>query len=81
MELELQYLITPRTTVSSSSFKVYTRDRSLRMINYVETDLFVTMLYGKTIDSVKVTSDSGVVGAVASHTFTFNTPIPLIATD
>jgi hypothetical protein len=53
----------------------------LRIINYVETDLFVTMLYGKEIDTVKVTSDSYVVGAIASHTFTFLTPIPLVATD
>jgi hypothetical protein len=67
--------------VSSSTFKVYTRDSSFRLINYVETDLFVTMIYGKTISTVKVTSDSAVVGAVASHTFTFNTPMPLIATD
>jgi hypothetical protein len=81
IELELQYLITPRITVSSSSFKIYTRDSELRMINYVETDLFVTMIYGKMIENVRVKSDSAVVGAIASHTFTFNTPMPLVATD
>jgi hypothetical protein len=81
MKFEVLSFITPRTTVSSSSFKLYTRDSLLRIINFVETDLFVTMLYGKTIDTVKVSVASGVVGAITSHTFTFNTPIPLVETD
>lgn len=46
-------------------------------MNFIESDLFVTMLRGKTITGIKVTSSSYVVGQIAEHTFTFDTPIPL----
>ena len=80
-EVELINLITPRTTVSSSSFKVYTRDSKENIINYVETELFVTMLYGKKISGARVSTSDPVVGNLATHSFTFNTNIPLIPSD
>jgi hypothetical protein len=80
-EIGIINMITPRTTVSSSSFKIYTRDSDLNIINYVETDLFVTMLYGKKISGAKVSTSDQVIGNTAIHSFTFNTPIPLISTD
>jgi hypothetical protein len=39
------------------------------------------MLRGKTIEGIKVTSSSYVVGQIAEHTFTFNTPVPLFPTN
>lgn len=46
ISFKLQNLRTPTTTVTSSSFKVYTKDADDRIVNFVETDLDVTMLRG-----------------------------------
>ena len=78
---ELRDLVTPKTTVSSRSFKVYTKDKAAHLINYIESDLFVTMFKGKAISTLVLTSSSAVVGALASHTFSFQTPIPLTSSD
>lgn len=64
--------------MTSSSFKIYTKDLQDRTVNFVETDLDVTMLRGKAIETLKVTTSSYVVGNVAAHIFTFDTPIPLL---
>ena len=78
VSFKLQNLRTPTTTVTSSSFKVYTKDGEDRIVNFVETDLDVTMLRGIAIDTMEITSSSQVVGNIAAHTFTFDTPIPLL---
>lgn len=81
LEVTILNLITPRTTLSSGSFKVYTKDSAGDVINFIETELFVTMRYGKTIEGARIKSSEGIVGVIADHTFTFNTPIPLVETD
>jgi len=81
ISFELRDLVTPKTTVSSRSFKVYTKDKDAHLINYIESDLFVTMFKGKAISTLVLTSSSYVVGALASHTFSFQTPIPLTSSD
>jgi hypothetical protein len=74
----LQYLTTPRSTLSSSSFKIYSKSQKTgRAINYVESELFVTMTKGRRINAAVVSSASSVVGDLASHTIAFSTPITL----
>ena len=81
IDFQIQLLRTPNSTVSSSSFKVYSKDADNRIVNFIESDLFVTMLRGKTITGIKVTSSSYIVGQLAEHTFTFDAPIPLYPTN
>ena len=49
MNFTLDALVTPLSTVTTSSFKVYTRDYKGRLVNYMETDLFLTVKSGKFI--------------------------------
>jgi hypothetical protein len=64
-------------TVTSSSFKVYTKDVKQRLVNYIETDLFVTMPKGKFIPTAQVSTSNQTVGATSIHTISFNTVVPL----
>lgn len=74
-------LRTPLTTESTSSFKILTKDAAARIVNFVLSDLRVTMLRGKHIPTLAVKASNYVVGASASHTFSFATPVPLERTD
>ena len=58
LEFKLSALRTPLTTRSSDSFKIYSRDAKGRIVNYVETDLMVTMLKGRFIEGLSVASSS-----------------------
>ena len=78
---ELQNLVTPKTTVSTRSFKVYTKDKDDYLVNYIESDIFVTMFKGKSIPTMQLTSSSYIVGEVASHTLNFVTSIQLTSSD
>jgi hypothetical protein len=60
---------------------VYTRDHEERLINYVETDFYVTMTRGKNIDESSISSTSSVVGEITGFTFSFENPVPLKPTD
>ena len=53
-------------------------DQVMTMDNFVETDMDVTMLRGIAIETLEITASSYVVGNIAAHTFTFDTPIPLL---
>jgi len=61
--------------MSSDSFKVYILDPKGNLINYVESDLFLTMRYGKQLIDPKVTPGAFIVGEYTPHTFTFKTPV------
>ena len=50
-------------------------------MNYIDTDLSTTMIRGKAITDIKVTTSSYRVGDVADHTLTFKTVVPLVLTD
>lgn len=78
VSFKLANLRTPTTTVTSNTFKVYTKDKEGRIVNFVETDMDVTMLRGIAIKTMEITASSYVVGNIAAHTFTFDTPIPLL---
>lgn len=81
LEFSLSKLRTPLTTKSSESFRVYSRDAADRIINFVETDLLVTMPKGKLLDGLTVTSSSYVVGKIAEHSIQFTSPVPISSTD
>ena len=50
-------------------------------MNYIDTDLSTTMIRGKAISGIKVTTSSDRVGDLAAHTLTFKTVVPLVTTD
>lgn len=77
----LSKLQTPLTTKSSGSFRVYTKDKDGYIVNYVVSDLFVTMLRGRHIPSLRLASASKVVGQRAAHALYFQTPVPLQSND
>lgn len=81
LKFKLEQLRSPLSTKTSSSFKVYTKDDEGRIMNYIDSDLSATMLKGKTISDIKVTSSSYRVGDLAGHTLTFKTVVPLVSTD
>lgn len=81
LRFEITGIRTPLTTKSSDSFKIYTRDKEGRRVNYIERDLFITMQEGKQFKNFNVTSDSYVVGNVTNHIFQFISPVPLDKTD
>lgn len=81
LEFKLSKLTTPLTTKSSESFRVYSRDAQGRIINYVETDLLVTMQAGKFMEGLTVASSDNVVGKVAEHSIQFASPVPIRSTD
>lgn len=58
-----------------------TFDDEHRMINYVYTELLVTMREGIFIDTFQVVSNSDVVAAVTEHVISFVSPVPLEPTD
>ena len=43
--------------------------------------MYVTMLKGKAIETIELTSSSYTVGETAGHTFTFTSNIPMELTD
>ena len=50
-------------------------------MNFIDKDLSTTMLKGKAIREIEVTTSSYRVGDQAGHTFTFKTVVPLVPTD
>lgn len=81
IKFALSWLRTPLTTESSGSFKIFTKDSKGRIVNYVITDLLITMLKGKHIPSLEVRASNYIVGATAAHSFSFATPVPLAQAD
>jgi hypothetical protein len=67
--------------VSTSTFKVYTRDRDLRIINFIDSDFYITMKRGKNIEDASISSVSTIVGDITGFTFDFLNPVPLKPTD
>ena len=43
LEFSIKPFRTPLTTASSSTFRIYSRDKENRMVNYLTSDLLVTM--------------------------------------
>lgn len=56
LNFTLDSLVTPLSTVTTSSFKVYTRDYKGRLVNYMETDLYLTVKKGKFIFDIRASS-------------------------
>ena len=81
LKFKIEQLRTPLSTKTSSSFKVYTKDKEGRVMNYIDTDLSTTMIRGKAITDIEVTTSSYRVGDLAAHTLTFKTVVPLALTD
>lgn len=81
VEFGLNALKTPLSSQTSSSFKVYTKDSQLRLVNYVRNDMFVTQTVGKIMTNIGMSLDNGIVGAVAQHTLTFTSVVPLRQSD
>jgi hypothetical protein len=80
--VQLLNLRTPLSTRTSSTFKVYTLDKSLFRINEMEQLLFVTMSEGADMGSVQATTSSNDVGADSvTLTLVFSSPVPVRATD
>lgn len=81
IEFTVGNLITPLTTLSSDSLMIFVFDEEARMINYVMKELFITMLKGKLIDDITVSSSSQIVGSEASHFVKFKTPLDIETDD
>ena len=81
ISIEVSYLKTPLLTQSTQSFRVYSRDPDGYIINQVETEFYITMLKGKTIEDIKLTSQSLIVGQITMFTFDLTTPVPMVPTD
>ena len=81
LKFSVSRLRTPLTTKSSESFKLYIKDKDGYLINYIITDMRATMLLGKFMKTVGVSSSSPRVGDRAGHTVYFDTVVPLEASD
>ena len=81
MNLELDTLTTPKTTVSTRTFKIYSKDSLGRIINYVDSEFILTMISGKNVGSAKIATTSPLVGDVSGLVLDFDTPVPIRPTD
>ena len=69
------------STKTSRSFKLSTKDAKQRLVNFIESDLFVTMSEGKTLSDFRVSSLNYTTGATTSHLIEFSTVTPVRDTD
>ena len=81
LKFSIEQLRTPLTTKTSDSFKLYVKDKNGYIVNYIDTDMRATMLKGKYIEAAKVSSSSPRVGDIADHTVSFDSVVPLEASD
>jgi hypothetical protein len=72
-------IVTPISTETTDSFKIYVQDSEGYMINYITEALTITMLHGKEIETVKVEPTSYRVGDQADYTIEFITTVPIRA--
>lgn len=68
---------TPISKETTQTFKFLLSAKNNARINFNENPLFVTILNGKTINYLKATPSSLVVGEINKHAIKFKTPTPL----
>lgn len=81
VSLDLSTLTTPKTTVSTQTFRIYSKDGEGRIINFVDTGYILTMIRGKTVAGAKASTISPLVGDVTGLVLDFVTPVPIKPTD